>query len=325
METIYQSLNRILLRCKAGKSAALDFEADGTEYIRNFRPKERLILLGGGHISQALAGFAAQLDFSVWVADDRPAFANHTLFACADEVICDAFPDAIKKIDIREGDYVSVLTRGHRWDAECLRLILPDSHSKYLGMIGSKRRVSGLLKLLEEEGFDREVLAAIHSPIGLSIGALTPEEIAISILAELIQCRRQDTYQHKKSSVLICEDTDLSLLEFLAQEPTPKALLVVYETHGSTPVKAGAVMAVDQNGRTIGTIGGGCGEHSVMMKAYSLIGTGGRCCMTVDMSNDIAEEEGMVCGGQMRVLVEDILYPSYGNKIGQDERPWEIC
>ncbi len=320
METIYQSLNRILLLCKAGKSAAMAFEADGTEYIRNFRPRERLILLGGGNISQALAVFAAQLDFSVWVADDRPAFANHTLFSCADEVICGAFPDAITKIGIREGDYVAVLTRGHRWDAECLRLILPGRRPKYLGMIGSKRRVSGLLRLLEEEGFDREVLAAIHSPIGLSIGALTPEEIAISILAELIQCRRQDTDCRRKSSFLICEDTNLSLLEFLVQEPTPKALLVVYETHGSTPVKTGAVMAVDQNSRTIGTIGGGCGEHSVMMKAYSLIGTGRRCCVTVDMSNDIAEEEGMVCGGQMRVLIEDVSYPSDGDRIGQDER-----
>lgn len=306
METIYQSLYRILPLCKAGKSAALTFEADGTEYIRGFRPKERLILLGGGHIAQALAGFAARLGFSVWVADDRPAFANHTLFSCADEVICDAFPNAIKKTGIGESDYVAVLTRGHRWDADCLRMILPGRQPKYLGMIGSKRRVAGLLKLLEDEGFDREALSNIHSPIGLSIGALTPEEIAISILAELIQCRRRDTYRHKKGSFLICEDTDLSLLEFLVQEPTPKALLVVYETQGSTPVKAGAMMAVDQNGRTAGTIGGGCGEHSAITEAYRVIGTGGKRCVTVDMSNDIAEEEGMVCGGRMRVLAADV-------------------
>lgn len=312
METIYQLLSRILLLCKAGKTAALTFEADGTEYIRGFRPKERLILLGGGHIAQALAGFAARLGFSVWVADDRPAFANHMLFSCADEVICETFPNAIKRIDIRESDYVAVLTRGHRWDADCLRLILPGRQPKYLGMIGSKRRVSGLLKLLEEEGFDRGSLAGIHSPIGLSIGALTPEEIAVSILAELIQCRRQDTCRHKGGRFLVCEDTDLSLLEFLVQEPTPKVLLIVYETQGSTPVKAGAMMAVDRNGRAVGTIGGGCGEHSVIMEARNIIGTGGKCCVTVDMGNDIAEEEGMVCGGRMRVLAEDVCYQAPG-------------
>lgn len=306
METIYQSLNRILPLCKAGKTATLTFEAEGTEYIRSFRPKERLILLGGGHIAQALANLAAQLDFSIRVADDRPAFANHTLFACADEVVCDTFPNAIKKIGIGENDYVAVLTRGHRWDADCLRLILPGRRPKYLGMIGSKRRVIGLLKLLEEEGVDKETLGSIHSPIGLSIGALTPEEIAVSILAELIQCRRQDACRDKQGSFLVCEDTDLPLLEFLVQDTMPKALLVVYETQGSTPVKAGAMMAVDQNGRTVGTIGGGCGEHSVIMEAYHVIGTGGKRCVTVDMSNDIAGEEGMVCGGQMRVLVEDI-------------------
>lgn len=309
-----QSLQRILSLCQAGKTAALTLKADGTEYIRNFRPKERLILLGGGHIAQALAAFASQVGFSVWIADDRPVFANHVRFPCADEVICDAFPSAIKNINIRENDYIAVLTRGHRWDADCLRLILPGRRPKYLGMIGSRRRVSSLLNLLAEEGFDRGLLSDIHSPIGLSIGALTPEEIAVSILAELIQCRRQDRCKYKKSRYLVCEDTELSLLEFLAQDSTPKALLVVYETHGSTPVKEGAMMAVDQNGRTAGTIGGGCGEHSVMMRAYSLIGTGGKYCVTVDMSNDIAEEEGMVCGGQMRVLIEDILYQESGDQ-----------
>ena len=111
-------------------------------------------------------------------------------------------------------------------------------------MIGFRRRVSDLLKLLGQEGFDKEALAGIHAPIGLSIGALTPAEIAVSILAELIQYRRQNICG---SGFLVCENTDLSLLKFLAQKPTPKAMLIVYETHGSTPVKSGAVMAVEQN------------------------------------------------------------------------------
>lgn len=305
METIYQSLKQILPFCQAGKSAALSFKIDGTEYIRNFRSKERLILLGGGHIAQSLSAFAAQLGFYVWVADDRPTFAARARFPGADEVICDSFPDAVRKINIQENDYVAVLTRGHRWDADCLRLILPGPYPKYLGMIGSKRRTAGLLKLLETEGFDKEALAAVCAPIGIPVGAITPEEIAVSILAELIKCRRQNILRYAKSGVLVCEDANVPLLEFLVREPTPKAVVVVYETHGSTPVKSGAIMAVDQGGRTLGTIGGGCGEHTVIMEAYRVIGTGGHCRVIVDMSDDMSEE-GMACGGQMKVWVEDI-------------------
>ncbi len=86
----------------------------------------------------------------------------------------------------------------------------------------------------------------------------------------------------------------------------PKALLLVYEPSGSTPVKSGAMMAADKVGRTVGTIGGGCGEGAVLKDAYRIIGSGTQCTVTVDMSNDIAEEEGMVCGGEMKVLIADV-------------------
>ena len=173
-------------------------------------------------------------------------------------------------------------------------------------MIGSKRRVIALLDLLEDEGFVRDALDRIHAPIGVEIHALTVKEIAISIVAELIRCRRQNGNRRTKETVLAAEDTDLSLLEFLAQDRTSKALLIVYETSGSTPVKSGAMMVVDQNFRAVGTIGGGCSENAVLMDAYHLIGTGERRCVTVNMSNDVAEEEGMVCGGTMKVLLADI-------------------
>ena len=98
----------------------------------------------------------------------------------------------------------------------------------------------------------------------------------------------------------------LKFHEFLAEDPAPKALLTVIETQGSTPVKSGAMMAVDQALRMAGTIGGGCSENAVLMDAYRIIGTGAKRCVTIDMSNDVAEEEGMVCGGQMKVMIEDI-------------------
>lgn len=289
-----------------GKEAALTFTADGEEYLRSFHPPERLILLGCGNIGQELCRYAADLGFTVTAVDERPGFANRTLMPDAAEILCSDFPDAIRRLQITERDYVCVITRGHRFDADCLREILPGAYPRYLGMIGSKRRVALLMKQLESEGFGPDALKRIHAPIGISINALTVKEIAISIVAELIQCRRAGLDRRSKETRLTAEDIDLRLLEFLTCDETPKALLLVYETSGSTPVKSGAMMAVDKVGRTVGTIGGGCGEGAVLKDAYRIIGSGTQCTVTVDMSNDIAEEEGMVCGGEMKVLIADV-------------------
>jgi xanthine dehydrogenase accessory factor len=301
-----QEFETILALVRSGQSAQRTLDANGTAYVRNFRPQERLILLGCGHIGQQLCRYAADLGFAVTAVDDRPSFANRTRFPQAERVICGEFQSAIRQLEIGEQDYVCVITRGHRYDADCMRAILAGTFPKYLGMIGSRRRIIGLFQLLEQEGFSREKLDTIHAPIGLDIGALTVKEIAISIVAQLIQRRREGTLRRSKSAILTAEDIDLPLLEFLAEDESPKALMTVVETEGSTPVKSGAMMAVDKALRTVGTIGGGCSENAVLMDAVRVIGTGQRRCVTVDMSNDAAEEEGMVCGGKMRVLIEDV-------------------
>ena len=240
------------------------------------------------------------------MADDRPSFANHPRFPEAKQIVCDLFPAAIEKIGIRESDYVAVITRGHRYDADCLRELLRGIMPRYLGMIGSKRRTVGLLNMLEEEGFSRADLDRIHTPIGLDIGALTVKEIAISIVAELIACRRAETRRRSHSSILTSEDIDLPLLRYVADESIDKVLMMVCDTSGSTPVKSGAFMAIDSSTQYRGTIGGGCSESAVLRQAYYLIGTGESRCVTIDMSNDVAEKEGMVCGGEMTVLLADL-------------------
>ncbi len=291
----------------AGLPASLRFTAEGTEYVRNFRPPERLILLGCGHISQAVCRYAAELGFAVTAVDERPEFANAERFPGAKTIMCDDFPSAIKKARITQYDYVCVLTHGHKFDTDCLRELLPGEFPRYLGMIGSKRRVAMLLKQLESEGFERSALERIHAPIGVPINALTVKEIAISIAAELIASRREHTNRRSKETQLVAEDIDLALLEFLSKEPAPKALLAVCKTSGSTPVKSGAMMAVTKDGRTAGTIGGGCSENAVMLTAQLLAGTGGEKCVTVDLSNELAAEEGMVCGGKMKVYIADVV------------------
>lgn len=296
----------ILDAAQKGKPAELHFEVEGASYTRHFLPEERLVLLGGGHIALPLCTIASMLGFSVVVVDDRPTFANKPRFPEADNVICEEFPKAIKSLHIREGDYVCVITRGHRYDADCLREILKGTMPGYLGMIGSRRRTVALLELLREEGFEGEKLDQICTPIGIPIGALTTREIAVSIVAELIQCRRKHTDRRTKSKILTNEEIDMQVLEFAVNNDIPKALLLVYETSGSTPVKSGSYMLVDQMFRQAGTIGGGCSESAVLRDAFHLIGTGGMESVTINMTNDIAAEEGMVCGGQMKVLLADL-------------------
>ena len=113
-----------------------------------------MILLGCGHIGQALCRYGADLGFSVTAVDERPDFANYTQMPEASEILCDSFPDAIAQLGITPYDYVCVITRGHRCDADCLRAILPGTFPKYLGMIGSKRRVALLLRQLETAGIE---------------------------------------------------------------------------------------------------------------------------------------------------------------------------
>lgn len=307
-----QKLAALFRLAKAGKRATVPFEIDGKTYLRVFRSGERLILLGAGHIAQPLCRYAADLGFSVTVVDDRPDYANHTDFPEADAVVCNAFSDAIPNLKLTEQDAVAVITRGHRYDAECLRAILSgNTLPGYIGMIGSRRRAAGLLRFLEQEGYPAELLRQIHAPIGLEIHAQTTKEIAISIVAELIQHRREPSVIPSGNTLLVMDDVDWRLLEFLSRD-VPKAILLVYETAGSTPVKSGALMAVDQDFRTAGTIGGGCSEAAVLRDARRIIGTGTRRCVGIDLSNDLAAEEGMVCGGKMKVLMQDLPVFRYG-------------
>ncbi len=288
-----------------GQTFDLTFQVPGIPeqkiYVRRFQPPVRLIILGGGYVAQSLCRFASALEFEITITDDRPAFANSGAFPQAKNILCDTFSNAIVNMQITEYDFVAVVTRGHKHDADCLRLILKGNIPEYVGLIGSKRRVQGLFDLLEEEGFSRERMSRIHTPIGLPIGAVTPDEIAISILAELIQFRRRRVL-FCDSGILEQTNVDPSFLRYLDGNEE-KAVAVVVERRGSTPVKTGAIMAVNRLGQTFGTVGGGCGEHEVVMAALRVLRSGNNELITVDMTNDVAEDEGMVCGGKMQVII----------------------
>ncbi len=149
----------------------------------------QLLILGGGHIALPLATMAQMIGYEVTVVDDRPSFANSRRFNTAHRVICDDFERALDCVNINSQTYVVIITRGHRHDKVCLRKVI-NQPAGYIGMIGSKRRVKSMITEFQEEGVPANLLQKLYSPIGLKIGAETPEEIAVSILGELIKVHK---------------------------------------------------------------------------------------------------------------------------------------
>jgi xanthine dehydrogenase accessory factor len=161
-------------------------------YLEVVEHRPVFLIVGAGHIGRCLARLASFLDFHVAIVDDREEFADPEIVPEADEVICEDFEVALDRFPIHANTAIVMVTRGHRQDELSLRRCLGRG-AGYLGMIGSKRRTGAVLAHLRDEGFDPEELAKVRTPIGLDIGAETPEEIAISILAEVIMLRHGGT------------------------------------------------------------------------------------------------------------------------------------
>jgi xanthine dehydrogenase accessory factor len=290
-------ISRVL---QSGVPGYFPLENGGRCLVEPFYPESRLIVLGGGHIALPLVEFAHKTGFSVTVVDDRYAFANRERFPLAREVICGDFEGSIEKLRITGSDFVVIITRGHRHDVDCLRR-LAQKPTAYLGMIGSKRRVQIVKEQMLKEGVKEDVLERLKAPIGLDIGAETPEEIAVSILSEVIREKRLKGTRRNRTQ------PDMQVLEYLAGQHEERAAAVtVTAAKGPVPRGAGAKMAVRQDGSILGSIGGGCSEGAVIHTAMELIARGGYGTVTVDLTAEAAEEEGMVCGGTMEVLIEVI-------------------
>ncbi len=157
-------------------------------FVEPILPQPVLYIFGGGHISMALAQSAHGVGFAIGIVDDRETFANAERFPMAHEIYT-TYEEAFEKLKPSESSYLVIVTRGHRDDMRVLGWAAK-TDARYIGMIGSKRKVFSVYEALEREGISIEQLARVHAPVGLEIGALTPEEIAISITAELIAVRR---------------------------------------------------------------------------------------------------------------------------------------
>ena len=260
---------------------------------------KRIVICGGGHVSIPVIMLGVMMGCEVTVLEDRPSYADDARRAGATTVICEPFEEGLDKVSGNADTFFVIVTRGHRYDQICLEKIAQKEHA-YIGMIGSRKRTAMVKENLKEKGIDSAVLDAVYTPIGLNINAETPVEIAVAIMAEIIQVKnrqkRSGGYTKEMIKAILEQESDHS----------PKVLATIVARKGSAPRGVGTKMLILRNGKCIGTIGGGCMEANVIQKARLMVEAGmpkARICQ-VDMTGNDAEEEGMVCGGVISLLLE---------------------
>ncbi|MEX0701995.1 MAG: XdhC family protein [Planctomycetales bacterium] len=176
----------------------------GVSYLPHLQ-RCRLLIVGGGHVGQKVAELAAEADFDVWVVDDREQYCNPDRFPAAGRLIVAPLDTGLSGLDVDPHTFCIIVTRGHRHDEEALYQ-LAETPARYVGMIGSRRKIKLIFEDLLAEGISREALARVHAPLGFDIGSQTVPEIAISIVAELIACRNLGSVPERPRAGSVIEE-----------------------------------------------------------------------------------------------------------------------
>ena len=271
-------------------------------YIEIAGSENRMVICGAGHVAMPIIKIAKLVGFHVTVIDDRKEFTDKALAAGADDVITGEFEAALDTIEGNEHTFFVVVTRGHSYDTNCLRSILKKDYA-YLGAMGSSRRIAIVKQDLINEGFPEEQINAIYSPIGLKIKSDTPEEIAVSILAEIIMVKNS----HK--DIIFPRPVLDRILGSHHQEKMAgrRILCTIVEKQGAAPREVGSRMLYSDQGEQTGTIGGGLMEHLVKKKADEMFAQGVHYSLShFSLSADAASKEGEVCGGDIDVFLEEV-------------------
>ncbi len=192
LEPIKQALAAAHQRQPASLPLVIEHEGKSLTYRLHLEVPPTLVVTGAGHVGQAVAKLGVELGFHVVVIDDRAGAAARERFGAPVELIVGDIPQTLRDYPLDEAGYVVIVTRGHKYDQQALEAVV-GRPAAYVGMMGSRRKVAAVLKMLTQAGVSRELLDRVHTPIGVSIGALTVPELAVSILAEVIRVRRQTT------------------------------------------------------------------------------------------------------------------------------------
>lgn len=188
---------------ESGKSVLIGYEMKDEEareeglicggtvevFVEPVLPDPKVVLLGAGHLGCSIARLAHDLGFQVTVADDREAFANRERFPMADRIVVDRFQACLLDVPVDSNTYILVVTRGHSHDQEALRAAVA-TDARYVGLVGSRRKIKIIVEALLDQGVPEAAFEKLYAPIGLDIGSETPEEIAVSVMAELIALRK---------------------------------------------------------------------------------------------------------------------------------------
>lgn len=275
-------------------------------FVEIFLKNPHLIILGGGHVSRPTAKIGKMLGFHVTVMDDREEFVTQEHFPDADARITGSFEELDRWIPPYENAYYVIVTRGHKGDTTCVRQIFHRPYA-YLGMIGSKTKVKLTREKLLEEGYTPAHLDTLHAPIGLPIGGSLPEEIAVSIMAQIVQVKNAHYAAYCDSRVEEC-----------VREGKRGVMITIVKKSGSSPRGAGSKMFVEtqicteKDGKpaeiqimsTKGSIGGGNVEYEAMKHCAHVNGT--EVASYILTSRDGQENLGMICGGKVEVLFEKV-------------------
>jgi len=261
----------------------------------------QLVVCGGGHVAAALVKQAKLLGLPVLAIDDREEFAQQLRATGADTVLCAPFAQALQNVPGGAETYFAVLTRSHAFDLDCLTQIL-QKPAAYVGMMGSRGRAALVRRQLLEAGLDNQRINALCAPIGLAIGAQTAAEIALSILAQIVQVKNA---RHQT------EGYPVTLLDAMVQAEkarTPAVLATIVARHGSTPRDVGAKMLIMPDGSTVGSVGGGIMEHYTVQAAQKLLAQAAPVLQCLQLSADGKNEDAAIaaCGGSMEVLLQTL-------------------
>lgn len=270
-------------------------------FSERFGAIPQLVVCGGGHVAAAVVKLAKLLGLPVVAMDDREEYALQLRAAGADTVLCAPFVQALQSVPGGAETYFVVATRSHVFDADCLTQIL-QKQAAYVGMLGSRGRAALMRRQLLDAGLDSQRVEVLCAPIGLAIGAKTPEEIALSILAQIIQT---------KNARPQTEGFPAALLDAMVQadtDHTPAVLATIVARHGSTPRDVGAKMLILPDGSTTGSVGGGIMEYRAVQAAQAMLVQDAPALQCLQLSADGKNEDAAIaaCGGSMQILLQKL-------------------
>ena len=269
---------------------------DTRVFAERFGAGARLVICGGGHVAAAAVPLAKPPDLPVTGLEDRPEYADALRETGADRVLCAPFETSLAQIPGSTETYFCVLTRAHAYDITCLKQIL-QKPAAYVGMMGSRGRSALVRRQLLEKGLEEKRVEALYAPIGLSIGSQTAEEIALSILAQVVSIKNARSQTEGFSS---------AILDAMAQADHTgqrAVLAVITARHGSTPREAGAKMLVLADGTVVGSVGGGIMEHRTILAAQEMLAGNTPAQQLMHFSADGKDEDAAAaaCGGSMEI------------------------